>query len=241
MFEDVVRFSKSADNWGSLQGLRTQLESITLSDFGDLVTGSGPGVDLFDSVRSGKINYIFLDSRRYGETARTLGRFIIQDLKAVSARIDSEVPEPERIPFTVIIDEFADMASEDFIGFLDRARSSKMSIVVSHQEICDLQRISPEFAGRLMGNTSTLYAFLQKRPESAEMIAGIAGTKTVRESTEQYDRKLLFDWPTGMKSVKKVEVFVIHPNVIKKLRVGACVCVKKYPTARAYTVDVSSS
>jgi hypothetical protein len=27
----------------------------------------------------------------------------------------------------------------------------------AHQEICDLQRISPEFAGRLMGNTSTLY------------------------------------------------------------------------------------
>ena len=52
-----------------------------------------------------------------------------------------------------------------------------MSIAVAHQEICDLQRISPEYAGRLMGNTSTLYAFIQKRPESPEMISGIAGTK----------------------------------------------------------------
>lgn len=241
VFEEIVRFSKSAENWGSLQGLRTQLESITLSDFGDLVNATDTGIDLFESVRSGKINFIFLDSRRYGETAKTIGRFIIQDLKSVSARIDAEVPNSERVPYTVIIDEFADMASEDFIGFLDRARSSKMSIVISHQEICDLQRISPEFAGRLMGNTSTLYAFLQKRPESAEMIAGMAGTKTVRESTEQYERRLLFDWPTGMKSVKTVEGFEVHPNLVKKLRVGSCVCVKKYPTAKAYLVNVSSS
>jgi len=42
-----------------------------------------------------------------------------------------------------------------------------MAVVVARQEICDLQRISPEFAGRLMGSTSTFYAFLQKRPESA--------------------------------------------------------------------------
>lgn len=95
-----------------------------------------------------------------------MGRFILQDLKSVSARVDAEVPKDERKHFSVIVDEFADLAQEDFIGFLDRARSSKMSIVVAHQEICDLQRISPEFAGRLMGNTSTLYAFLQKRPEN---------------------------------------------------------------------------
>lgn len=239
IFEDCVRFAKSSDQWGSLQGLRTQLENICLSDFGELIVDEGPGIDLFDAVRKGHINYVFLDSRRYGETAKAIGRFILQDLKAVSARIDAEVPESERIPFTVIIDEFADMASEDFIAFLDRARSSKMSIVVAHQEICDLERISREFAGRLMGNMSTLYAFLQKRPESAEIIAGMAGTRTVRESTEQYERRLMVDWPTGMKSVKTVEGFVIHPNLIKKLRVGTCVCVKKYPEARGYLVNVA--
>lgn len=238
VFEQVVRFSRNLDCWSSLQGLRTQLESIVLSDFGQLIASNDPGIDLFQTVRQGKLNYIFLDSRRYGDTAKTIGRFIIQDLKAVSARIDSEVPEPERKPFIVVIDEFADMASEDFIGFLDRARSSKMSVVIAHQEICDLQRISPEFAGRLMGNTSTLYAFLQKRPESAEMIASMAGTMSRQEHTAQYERKLFVDWPTGMKSVKQVEGFIIHPNIIKSLGVGTCVCVKKYPTARSYIVEV---
>ncbi|MEK7355420.1 MAG: TraM recognition domain-containing protein, partial [Bdellovibrionota bacterium] len=217
---DAVGFSKDQANWNSLQGLRSQLESIVKSDFGDLVASDSDGIDLFETVRDGKLLFLFLDTRRYGETAKTIGKFILQDLKSVSARIDGEVPKTERRPFSVIVDEFADLAQEDFIGLLDRARSSKMSIIVSHQEICDLQRISPEFAGRLMGNTSSLYAFLQKRPESAELIAGIAGTVQVRKKTYAHERWLFWDVPTGACSVREVEEFIIHPNSIKSLGVG---------------------
>lgn len=236
--EDCYNFLNNADNFRSLQGLRTQIESLTLSDFGDLLTSDQPGINLYDSVLNGKIVFIFLDSRRYGETAKAIGRFILQDLKMVSARVDAEVPKSQRRPFSVIIDEFADLAQEDFIGFLDRARSSKMSVVVAHQEICDLLRISPEFAGRLMGNTSTLYAFLQKRPESAEMIAAIAGTRKAWKETMQSSKMLWFDVPTGNKSLREVEEFHIHPNIIKSLKVGKCVVVKKYPRAQAHIVNV---
>ncbi len=182
-----------------------------------------------------------MDSRRYGDTAKTIGRFVLQDLKAASARVDAEVPKDQRRPFSVVIDEFADLAQEDFIGFLDRARSSRMSVVVAHQEICDLQRISPEFAGRLMGNTSTLYAFLQKRPESADIISGMAGTRTVWKHTKQTERFGFFDIDSGKGTRREAEEYVIHPNLIKTLRVGKCVCVKKYPESRAYLVDVNNA
>jgi hypothetical protein len=35
----------------------------------------------------------------------------------------------------VVIDEFADLATEDFLAFLDRARSAKIGVVMAHQEI----------------------------------------------------------------------------------------------------------
>lgn len=238
--QNLKEFMESKDNFNSLQGLRTQLESIVLSDFGDLVATNNPEINLFDAVTKGKIIFIFLDSRRYSETAKAIGRFILQDLKSVSARVDAEVAKDMRKHFSVIIDEFADLAQEDFIGFLDRARSSHMSVVVAHQEICDLLRISPEFAGRLMGNTSTLYAFLQKRPESAEIISGMAGTRSVWKSTRQTERLGFFEIDSGKGSKREVEEFIIHPNLIKSLRVGKCVCIKKYPKSRAYLVDVSS-
>lgn len=237
--KDCYNFLNSQDNYKSLQGLRTQIESLVLSDFGDMITSENPGINLYDTVSKGKIAFVFLDSRRYGETAKSVGRFILQDLKVVSAKVDAEVPKEQRRPFTVIIDEFADLAQEDFIGFLDRARSSKMSVIVAHQEICDLLRISPEFAGRLMGNTSTFYAFLQKRPESAEMISAMAGTRKAWKETIQSSKVLWLDIPTGNKSLREVEEFAIHPNTVKSLVVGKCVCVKKYPDSRAYLVTVN--
>jgi type IV secretory pathway TraG/TraD family ATPase VirD4 len=167
-----------------------------------------------------------------------VGRFILQDLKSASARIDAEIQASNRNTFTVVIDEFADIAQEDFISFLDRARSSKFSIVVAHQEICDLLRISPEFAGRLMGNTSTLYAFLQKRPESAETISKMAGTRTVWKTTFQTDRSLFFDFNSGKGSKREVEEFLIHPNDIKSQRVGECVVIKKYPNSSSHRLKV---
>ena len=239
-FEDCYHFLNSSDNFKSLQGLRTQIESLVLADFGDMISSPDSGINLFEAVLKNKIVFMFLDSRRYGETAKTVGKFILQDLKMTSSRIDAEVKKDDRKNFSVIIDEFADLAQEDFIGFLDRARSSKISIVVAHQEICDLQRISPEFAGRLMGNTSTLYSFLQKRPESVEIISSIAGTKKVWKETLQSQKMLFMDIPTGGKSLREVEEFNIHPNLIKSLSVGKCVCIKKYPTSRAYLVNVKN-
>jgi type IV secretory pathway TraG/TraD family ATPase VirD4 len=237
--QSCLGFLNDKSNYQSLQGLRSQLESLVYADFGKMIRHSETGISLFEAINQNKIIFIFLDSRRYGETARSVGKFILQDLKMVSGRIDAEIKKHYRKPFSVIIDEFADLAQEDFIGFLDRARSSKMSVVVAHQEICDLQRISPEFAGRLMGNTSTLYAFLQKRPESAEMISGMAGTRTVWKQTIQTERFGFFQIESGNGSKREVEEFVIHPNAIKGLRVGKCVCIKKYPHARAYEVSVT--
>jgi len=238
IFEECYHFLRSAEMVKSLQGLKNQLESIIYADFGDLVTRKVSEINLFESVKNSKLVFIFLDSRRYGETAKTVGKFILQDLKMVSSRVDAEVRKVDRKHFTVIIDEFADLASEDFIGFLDRARSAKFGIIVAHQEICDLLRISPEFAGRLMGNTSTLYAFLQKRPESAELISSVAGTRKAWKETTRSEKMLFFDMPTGDKSLREVEEFNIHPNVIKSLKVGECVVVKKYPGASSNTVKI---
>jgi len=239
LMEECYKFLDTGESFKSLQGLRTQLESLVLSDFGKSIATDSPGINLFDIVANGKIVFMFLDSRRYGETAKAVGRFILQDLKSVSARIDSEVPRDERKPFSIIIDEFADLAQEDFVAFQDRARSAKMSIVFAHQEISDLERISPEFARRIMGNTSTLYAFLQKRQESAELISNMAGTRKVWKETIKSKSFIGFNIPTGDKSLREAEEFNIHPNLVKSLVVGNCVVVKKYPRSQSYLIRVS--
>jgi len=238
ILRELIEWMSEKENFRSLSGLRSQLESLMLSEFGEKLKTGDDEIDLFEAVKHKKIIIVFLDSRRYQELAMQMGRLLLQDLKAVSSKIDSEIPKNERSAFSVIIDEFSDLASEDFISFLDRARSSKMSVVLAHQEISDLSRVSPEFAGRLLGNMSTNYVFLQKRPESAELFSGMAGTRSVYKETDQMDSLLGFSIPSGKKSRREVEEFLIHPNKIKSLPVGRCVVIKKYPKATSSIVDV---
>lgn len=239
--EGLVSHLSRHENKRALQGLKSQLESLLLSDFGHLLRANASGIDLFEAIKNQKIVYILLDSRTYGESSKALGKLILQDLKAASARVDNEIPRAQRTPFTVVVDEFADLATEDFIGFLDRARSSKIGVVVAHQEIADLSRLSPEFARRLMNATSTLFAFLQKLPDSSELISAISGTRKTKEVTEQAKSNWLFgDEKTGMKSIKEVDEFVIHPNVVRSLPVGECILVQKYPKAKSAVIKVKS-
>ncbi len=237
--EDLVSSLGKPEKFKALQGLRSQLEALVYSDIGHLLTASNDGIDLFEAIAKKKIVYVLLDSRTYGDSARALGKLILQDLKAASARIDNEIPRGERTPFTVVVDEFADLATEEFLGFLDRARSSKIGVVVAHQEIADLSRISPEFSHRLMNSTSTLFAFLQKVPQTSDLIASISGTKTTTKVTEQAQSNWLFgDEKTGMKSMRDVDEFIIHPNTVRSLAVGECVMVTKYPKSSSAVVKI---
>lgn len=73
MIEECYFFLESAENFKSLQGLRTQLESLILSDFGDLISSTEKGINLFEAIQNNKLVFMFLDSRRYGETAMSVG------------------------------------------------------------------------------------------------------------------------------------------------------------------------
>ncbi|MGZ3769315.1 MAG: type IV secretory system conjugative DNA transfer family protein [Bdellovibrio sp.] len=239
--EEVDRYLRNKDNYKNLQGLRTQLEAILLTDFGSkLCPARGYKViDIYEAVKNTEVIYFLLDSRRYSESAKSLGRMILEDLKAASGEIDGTISPSKRQAFNIIIDEFADMASADFISFLDRARSSGMGTVVAHQEISDLKSISPETADRLMHLTSTTVSFLTKLPESAEKIAAMAGTKTSWKITEkaQYMFGLLIK--SGDVSLREVEEFNLHPNTLKKLTVGEAVAIGKYPSSTSGVVKIN--
>lgn len=218
-----------------LQGLRTDLELLVHSDFGALLEAGASGLSLMEAIRSKSIVYVMLDSQRFGETAKRLGRLILQDLKTVSATIVHETEGEGREVFTVIVDEFADLVSEPFVGFLNRARASKIGVVIAHQEIADLNRISPDLCRQIMGNTATTISFLQKLPESAELLSGIAGTRAAIKTTTSTNLV------TKEQSIseREVEEFQVHPNVFKnELGVGECVIIRKYPKSSIERVSI---
>lgn len=224
-----------------LTGLKSDIEGLMKTDFGGLISKTGE-ISLYESMRDSKIVYLHLDSQRYETSAERLGKIILQDIKAASAKIVTTTTKAERAPITLIVDEFANLATEQFVGFLNRARASNIGIIVAHQELSDLEVFSPVVRDQIMANTSTLVSFLQKLPTSAEMIAGIGGTyRTEKETSQINEEGLLFKTSekTGMGSLREVEEYVIHPNLIKELSPGECFMISKYPRHKISKVFVN--
>ncbi|NBW82407.1 hypothetical protein EBR21_11700 [bacterium] len=64
-------------------------------------------------------------------------------------------------PFSVFVDEFDAFASPAFATFLNKGRSSDFMIHLAHQTLSDLNRVSPDFMGQIMGNMNVRYIFRQ--------------------------------------------------------------------------------
>jgi type IV secretory pathway TraG/TraD family ATPase VirD4 len=138
-----------------------------------------------------------------------------------------------------VIDEFAELASPQFAGFIRMARGSKIGIIMAHQELADLEAISPELRDQVVGNAATTVSFLQKNPRSAQMMADIAGTRTTVKRTKQLQKGFLFESYSGAESEREVEEYLVHPNQIKTLRVGECFVISKHPISRQARIKVS--
>jgi hypothetical protein len=83
---------------------------------------------------------------------------------------------PTARPAIVAIDEFS-ASPEQVARLFGRARSSGLSLLLGTQELADLQAPDhPTLLHQVLGNTANVIAHRQRVPDSAELIAQIAGT-----------------------------------------------------------------
>jgi type IV secretory pathway TraG/TraD family ATPase VirD4 len=84
---------------------------------------------------------------------------------------------------------------------------------------------------KLNENTASKVVFQVQDSNDAQWFAGLLGTKTIEKETSQREQGLFFDRDTGMKSIREVEEYIVHPNTLKNLRTGEVliVCSKVDP------------
>jgi len=156
---------------------------------------------------------------------------MLQDLIKVVGNIYDDRHFVKR-PTTLIIDEFASFATPDFGEFIEKARGAGISIIVAYQSRKSLDHIEENLALKINENTATKIVFQVQDSEDVEWFCGLVGTKTTEKETHQAEEGFLFgDTKTGMKSVRQVEEFIVHPNVLKRLQTGQAllVCSKVDP------------
>jgi conjugal transfer pilus assembly protein TraD len=168
--------SLSARQRSDLAGVRDRLAILAESDVGpwlDPGTNCAHRFDLLSAASQRSVVYFSLESDSRPLLSAMLGAAIVQDLQTTVAALQSTP-----VPTLVVIDEFSAIAADQVVRLFGRARSAGFSLLLGTQELSDLRLPGHErLLEQVLGNLSALIAHRQVVPDSAELIASIAGTR----------------------------------------------------------------
>jgi len=104
----------------------------------------------------GKILILNLSKGKIGEgNSLLLGALLITKLQlAAMSRVDTQ--EEERRDFYLYVDEFQNFATESFVNILSEARKYRLSLILAHQYIAQME---PGVRDAVFGNVGTLICF----------------------------------------------------------------------------------
>ena len=207
-----------------VQGLDHDLGNLIESEWRELLMccPSNFGLkelSIIDAVRKNEIIFLDLPAEGKSTQSKLVGKLFLQELMLISGLRKVYPGLRTGKPFMIYVDEFDAFASENFITFLNKGRSSDFAIHVAHQTLSDLKKVSPEFLKQVLGNTNVRFVFRQDDPEDAETWALFFGTKGVVKSTYRVSAGA----ETGDSSNRESREFIVHPDQIKSLGTGACV------------------
>lgn len=181
----------------------------------------GDGSDLFDedegfvnasiAKKENAIFFVDLDSFRYTDYTRSIGKLFISDIRHVIST-ETDVTSKKR----VIMDELGSFATDQLIPLFSQARSYGYQVIVATQSIADLNSVSENFSEQILENCGQ-YAVLQlNSAQDAERMANIIGTCDSVETTRKSSGLRLDTSGAGTKKV--VHEFKVSPDYIKELQ-----------------------
>jgi len=127
-------FEKMKGKESYIESTQTKVREFLLDEWLRAVVGQpGKSLDFLDAIRTHKIVLIALTADTAGEDAmQLLGTILVSRLRsAASAQLS--LPEEERTPFFLYLDEFQNFAPDDVEVFLAEFRKAKIGITMAHQ------------------------------------------------------------------------------------------------------------
>ena len=139
----------------------------------------GRMLNLREVIQKGGNIFIDVDMSSKGPQARTLGRMIMMEIQLLAGQRQAGL-ESSDIGVQVYLDEFASFAYNGFIDLIDKCRSAKIGLLLSHQSLANLKRdnLSQSFKDEVVDNTYTKF-FLLMKDETAEWASRQLGVRKV--------------------------------------------------------------
>jgi conjugal transfer pilus assembly protein TraD len=230
-----------ADQLSAIRGLATRLAIITEAHTGRFLGPRVDGAEAIDvrgALAGDQVVVFSLNSSTYGKLSAQIGALAIQDLVAAAGHRLSQPPPAGQA--VIGIDEFSALESDNIISLLARCREAGVSVLLSTQELADLDRSARGLRDQVLGSTAVKIAHRQEVPGSARTIAQMTGTESVWEESVQTTRHPLLGLrETGRATRRPGERFRVHPDEISSLPPGEAVLISKLPGRSVRTVRVT--
>ncbi len=221
-----------------LLGLQAQLSILNSPSIGPLLSfvETPNEIDLREVLRENQIAYFQLDTLGNPDTARRLGRMIVEDVKSLASEVyHSDVGSPLKF-FPIFIDEFGSFASKEFIEVLKQIRGARFGAHLFTQGLEDLDVVSKEFRRQASSNPITKIGFRLDDNETVNEVCSMAGTIETTEQSYQVEGRIA-PMKTGMGNLRETRKMVVEHDVLKNLETGQAVVIEKSPS-RVLAVQV---
>ncbi|WP_237236167.1 type IV secretion system DNA-binding domain-containing protein [Rothia nasimurium] len=218
-------------------GMRSRFAVVAEGAAGNVLIDEPGGLDLRAAIEAGDIVLFNMDAARDLEASQFIANLAISDYVAAMADLGAakwhENPatgEQNRLNL-LIVDEFSALGGSNLVDVVERTRSHGGASVLSAQTLVALETIDNGFKDRLMTNTAV--KILHQIDIKADELADMLGTRqAMKETLQTFEDKDLLGTQaraSGQGTVREVEVFTLHPNVLRNLNPGEVVAVVKSP------------
>ncbi|RZF21161.1 hypothetical protein DAY19_14380 [Halobacteriovorax vibrionivorans] len=229
-FKNIVIELNKHQNKKNIKGLINQLTKINNSPYGELLNNESSDVLTFNKLRvENACIYIGISSMGHSSSGHILNKvFFGALLTHAKDSLTNKVrglKDPLRNPMSIVFDELSSTIHEGFIDLQNKCRQAGMEITYATQGPADIDRISPILTAQIFENTNNIFVFNQVVPTHTEFFARIFGTIRKDKLTHVVEN----DQRQNTGSVREVEEFIVHSNILRNLRVGQCVLFQRIP------------
>jgi hypothetical protein len=224
-----------------LRGMGLRLQTMINSDGGEwlLPDSDGRDIDLYRAIKDGWLVVFTLPQGSYPELIPHVARYTVSAVNAVAGRLEREGHSAHCVLF---VDELSAFDGDQLCATYERGRSAGIRVVTSTQSLSNLEDVGGiKLLHAAIDNSELFVVHRQSVPETAEALAGIAGTEESWEHTHKIDDAHSFHMgldEVGERNRRLTDRFRVHPNTIKQLGQGEAVLISQRPSLTVTRVKI---
>jgi len=136
----------------------------------NIISGRKSTVNFRDIMDQGKILLVNLSKGTLKENAMLLGALLVAKIQ-MAALSRADIPQEQRRPWYLYVDEFQNFATESFAEILSEARKYGLSLVMAHQ---NLDQLNDVLRASIMANVGTQVYFGVSKNDAVKLASEIS-------------------------------------------------------------------